>query len=112
MKVYNRQTILWGLEELIDKDEQIRTWLSNGSTGEVSSFTEAVCTVFDGGLINALDQNKVPEPYCALFRALQSLTREIDANASPAEIIDNPVMSKIRETAIDLLAALSKDASD
>ena len=34
MKSYNRPTVVWALEELSNRDEQSRLWLSDGSSGE------------------------------------------------------------------------------
>lgn len=49
MPQYNKPSVLSALDELSNRDEQCRLWLSDGISGEVYSFEEVVCTVFDVG---------------------------------------------------------------
>ena len=109
MKLYSRPTVVWALEELSNQDEQSRLWLSNGSSGEVSSFTEAVCNVFDAGVAVALESGDVPAPIALLFQELGSLIDQIPDNVKPQEILDHPLMCDVRRVSLALLQKLHNE---
>ena len=92
MKSYNRPTVVWALEELSNRDEQSRLWLSDGSSGEISSFTEAVCQAFDVGVSVALESGEVPAPIRLLFQELRSLIRQMPRDVKPEVKLNHPLM--------------------
>ena len=106
MRQIDRQTVKWGLEELASRKEQERLWLSDGSSGEVSSFTEVICQIFDGGVTSELDSGKIAEPIFALFRKLDALAKKIPEDDLPQEIIDHPLMTDVRAISSELLEEL------
>jgi hypothetical protein len=83
------------LRELANEDVRARLWLSDGSDGEVSSFDECVCRLFDdSGLGDALDKGDVafyPDVDAAL-RDLRKALRRVDAHQRPQEIIRDPLI--------------------
>lgn len=108
MSRLNRQTVIWALEELADRDEQERLWLSDGSSGEVSSFTEVVCATFDGGVNSELESGNAEEPVRSLFLKLRSLLKKLPENAAPQQLIDDPQMEEVRKTSMEILKELRK----
>ncbi len=97
------------LEELSDEDCQRRLWLSDGLSGEVSSFAEAYERLFgDSGLGDALEKG-VPQLPGELVRRLSSLRKNLDRvddNRRPQEIIDDPAMIPVRADAAIILQLL------
>ncbi|MCG8449055.1 MAG: hypothetical protein MI725_05685 [Pirellulales bacterium] len=103
----NRESVVWALEELASREEQERLWLSDGSSGEVSSFTEAICGVFDdGGVSRALDSNQLPNELATRFRDLSKYVDKIPQNAHPQEQIDHPAMKEIVRLSQELMELL------
>ncbi len=109
MTQYNRPTVVWALEELSNRNEQTRLWLSDGSSGEVSSFSEAVCVVFDGGVTMALDSGEIPTPLNSLFTELRNLIKKIPADVHPDKVINHPLMSDVRRVSLALLQRLEEE---
>lgn len=109
MTQYNRPTVIWSLEELSNRDEQIRLWLSDGSPGEVSSFSKAVCGVFDSGTEKALDSREIPIPIALLFQELRSLIKKLPAHSRPIDKINHPLMSDVRKVSLALLQQLRQE---
>jgi hypothetical protein len=106
----NTEILLWGLEELSDKNFQERVWLGK-SVGEMSSFDEAVCATFDdSGLGILLDSDRrrteIPPDQRELAIKLSRLVKKIPRGRSPSEVIDHPAMQSVRETAKELLMIL------
>jgi hypothetical protein len=109
MEAINVLTVVWSLEELASRVEQEKLWLSDGSSGEVSSFTEAICGVFDdGGVSRALDSGMLPNDLAAKFTELSNRIDKIPHYAAPQEQIDHPIMKDISQLATELLEMLSK----
>lgn len=110
MKAMNKQSVVWALEELSSREEQERLWLSDGSSGEVSSFTEAICGVFDdGGISRALDSNELSDELAIRFRELSRLVDKIPQNARPQDQIDHPAMIEIVRLSQELMDLLAKE---
>jgi hypothetical protein len=126
-RVHNRvdlDIILAALEELSNRDEQRRLWLSSGVGGaDFSSFTEAVETLFsDSGLSVELERDfrdkrggRPPASHPpifdkrtdSLFGRLDWLLTKVDNRLPPEELIADPRMEEVREQAVELLAALA-----
>ena len=103
----NHDILRWRLEELSSREEQERLWLGNNE-GEMSSFTEAICGVFDdAGLTRAIESDFLQKNYSATFcRKVNELDRTINSipeNSSPRDIIDHPQMEQIRILAGEIL---------
>ena len=109
MEAINRRSVIWGLEQLASRSEQERLWLSDGSSGEVSSFTESICGVFDdGGVSRALDTNKLPHSLAAKFRELSKYIDLVPQNVSPQIQIDHPAVAKIAKISLELKEILEE----
>lgn len=106
MSLWKKHSVVGALEELADRDEQQRLWLSDGSSGDFSSFTEIVCEVFDGGVTRELESGKAEEPRRSHFLRLRNLLKDIPEDAPPQEIIDDPRMEVVRETSMDILKVM------
>ena len=101
----DKQRVGLALEELANREEQERLWLSDGSSGEVSSFTEAICGLYDdSGLSRALDSGELSDElskrFCELSRRIDRMPQDI----SPQEQIDHPAMKEISIIAREILA--------
>ena len=109
----NKQNLIWGLEELSDRDMQERIWLGN-SPGEMSSFVEAICSTFDdSGLGAALDSNRDKVEISPELREkalqLDRLIKSVPQTLAEIEIINHPVMQEIRIIAGEMLLHLNKE---
>ncbi len=108
MSAINKQVVIWALDELASRAEQERLWLSDGSSGEVSSLTEAICGVFDdGGVSRALDSNSLPDEFAMRFRALSNYLDKIPEDVHPREQIDHPAMEDVVKVSQELKEMLS-----
>lgn len=104
-----RTSVIWALEELSSRDDQVRLWLSDGSSGEVSSFAEAICGVFDGGVSKELESEKVAANLKSSFGRLRALVATIPTDIPPQELIDHPKMEDIRRLSLELIQQLRND---
>jgi hypothetical protein len=97
------------LRELADVDFQRRVWTGRGLPDEMSSFVEAVETVFDdSGLEPDLGLGRPvfgPEVDAKLV-ALGILLQRIAVDRAPDEIIDDPLMADARQQAAAILEVL------
>jgi hypothetical protein len=106
----NKQYLIWGLEELSDRDFQEHVWLGK-SENEMSSFVEAVCHTFDdSGLADSLDSERksaLMEPGVR-NSALQlaQLIKKIPQSLPQDEIINHPAMQEVRLKAGEILLIL------
>lgn len=103
--------ILECLRELADKAYQQRIWTAS-SGPEISSFTEAVCQLFDdSGLGDELDKSRTvfSAMIDARLRVLGDELVAFDDNRAPSEIIEDPKMEKLRVLARELLDLLSDE---
>ena len=98
-----------GLRELADEDFQRRVWTGRGAPAEMSSFDEAVETLFDdSGLEPELGRGRpvFGSELDSKLLALRDLLQRIDADRYPDEIIDDPLMADARQRAAKILDAL------
>jgi hypothetical protein len=98
-----------GLRELADVDFQRRVWSGRGTSHEMSSFEEAVSTLFDdSGLEPDLEQGRTvfDAEVDAELRALGALLQRIDPFRDPDDIIDDPLMADARRRAAAILDAI------
>jgi hypothetical protein len=108
----NIQRLIWGLEELSDRELQEKVWTGNAD-GEMSSFVEAVCSTFDdSGLSHVLDSHQptgaISSEVIEMARRLDRLVKRIPQSAAPLDIIHHPAMSDIRVLAAELLDLLKR----
>ena len=104
--------LIENLTELADKSMQERLWV-HGDENEMSSFTEAICGVFDdAGLTRALDSGHFRESYSAeawrLAKILDAAIEKVPEDAAPQEIIESPGMVKVRQAAGRLIRYLKE----
>lgn len=99
------------LRELADEREQRRLWLATGGNGgEVSSFEECVCRLFnDSGLDDLLDRPGVAYSYPIddRLRLLRLALRRVDEQRPPAVVLNDPALSEARALAQEVLRLLN-----
>jgi hypothetical protein len=108
-------TVRAGLRELADIEFQRRVWTGRGGADEMSSFEEAVETLFDDSGVEpnlGLGRPVFGPPLDAKMLALGELLDRIEADRSPDEIIDDPLMVDVRRAAAAILEALPGWRSD
>jgi hypothetical protein len=108
----NTQKLIWGLEELSDRELQERLWTGK-LDGEMSSFVEAIsCTFDDSGLSRILDTGQPTEKISPEIKEkasrLDSLIRRIPQSAAPMDIIEHPLMEDVRALSAELLRLVKK----
>ena len=96
----NQHRLKDGLRELASRDIQERLWV-HGDEDEMSSFTEAICTVFDdAGITRAIDsgylQKNFSHEVCRAMDELDRLIQLVPEDAAPEETIENQKMESIR----------------
>lgn len=103
------ETVRAGLLELADAEFQRRVWTGRGLPHEMSSFVEAVETLFDdSGLEPDLGLGRPvfgPE-VDAKLGILSDLLRRIAVDRTPDELIDDPLMHDVRRQAAAILEVL------
>ena len=97
----------WCLEELASLEEQKRLWLGN-SPGEMSTFEEAWCGVFnDAGVRRAIENGFMLDCYGSeivdQFEYLGALLRKVPLDLKPSDQINLPILDEIRSAAKQLL---------
>jgi hypothetical protein len=110
MSVANKIKVIECLRELANYDYQRKVWLAS-SGPEVSSFTEAVCGLFDdSGLGKALDKphNVFTNEIDALLRELRMAIRKIDGLRKPLIVIADPEMDHVRRLAERILLLIDR----
>ena len=91
------------LNELSDKEVQMKLWV-RGDDGHMSSFTEAICGVFDdAGITRALEKGQLEKDVHDRFVELDKLVVQVPENLRPEKIIEHKLMPRIREVASQLL---------
>jgi hypothetical protein len=114
----NTQGIIWGLEELSDREEQVRIWANIGnSEGGMSSFGEAICRLFDdAGLGFILDSERkrteVSPELLEIADKLDRLVRKVPQDLDELDIINHPAMEDVRATAKEMLLMLKTEGSE
>jgi hypothetical protein len=105
----NFQMIEWGLEELSSRFEQERLWLGTDQC-EISSFEEAVCSVFTDSLLDLVMQSDSPTGLGIAeeekFNLLGRLVDSVETDCQPEIVINSPEMTKIRRVSSELLDLL------
>ena len=99
--------VVEALQELADPELQHRLWLA--SSGEASSFTEAICRLFDdSGLARALEREEVVYgvPTDTVLRRLGKAVQAVDEFQDPVDLIADPMMETVRELAAQALSLL------
>lgn len=96
-----------GLEELSDREEQIKLWW-HGNEKNMSSFSEAICAVFDdAGISRAMENgylcSNFSQQLCQKISALDHAVNLIPENENPQDIINHPRMDNVRLLASELL---------
>lgn len=110
-----KDQVVSGLRELADIDYQRRVWLGLDPRGEMSSFVEAVETIFDdSGLGPELDAMRPAfgTSIDAQLAALDRVLHLVDARRSVEELIEDPMMGRVREQAAAILRHLDDGAPD
>ncbi len=107
----NLPLLIENLEELSSKERQMKLWLSDSN--DFSSFTEAICGVFDdAGLSRALDKGYAEKNFSSnlllKFRQLNHAVGQVPEDLAPLEIIEHLHMEKVRILATEILALLNK----
>jgi len=87
-------------------------WLSDGSSGEVGSFTEDICELFDQGLAgDAMNSGEMEKEFsadvCEGFRVLHKLIHDIPEYIGPRKTMDHPKMKSVRRLSETLLLSIS-----
>jgi len=102
MRSVSMPHVMEGLRELSDREFQLRAWTGRGNEGEMSSFVEAIETLYtDSGLSDALDGKQVAfdENLDEDLRRLGDLVVRMDsARFTPAQI-DEQDMEEVRKLA-------------
>ena len=109
----DKEKVIAGLRELSDEGFQRRVWLAS-SGPEISSFSEAICQLFDDtGLDGALENTEHPtgfreEVNVSLRKLSQLVGRAAQTFRSlpPTAVIEHPQMRVIRSTAASILSQI------
>lgn len=102
------EDVLNGLNELSSKKLQERLWLSDGPNGDVSSFDEAICRIFDdGGVTRAMESQALPANLLSIFERLNTLIDKVPNNIHPKNIIEDPGLREIGTVAKSILEEFS-----
>lgn len=96
----NTDSLIWGLEELSDRELQQRLWTGEVD-GEISSFTEAICSTFDdSGLGLILDSGQPTDQISAeaMLKAVQLdyVIKKIPQSVASLDIICHAAMEDVR----------------
>jgi hypothetical protein len=106
----NREQIVEKLLELSDIAIQYRRWLSDGENStEVSSFTEAVCGLFDDsglGICLRRGTTGLGAEIDINMEELDALLEQVSTDEGPLHTIQDPVMNEVRMLAARLLGLL------
>lgn len=98
---------VYGLEQLANRATQERLWLSDGTSGEVSSYDEVIYKIFgNSGVRRSLERDELPPDLTILFSRLNRLLKKIPQDIAPLEIMDHPLMKDVKQVSMDLLSKL------
>ena len=103
------EKILDALRELADRDIQRRLWLAESD--EVSSLTEAMSSLFDdSGLARALERDEVVYgvEIDVLLRRLGKVIRLVDELQNPEDLLHDPRMEAVRNSARQALSMMER----
>lgn len=109
----NKNLLLENLHELASREVQVRLWLK-GNEKEMSTYTEAICGVFDdAGLGEAIDTGFLQKSFSpAVLQScifLRSAVKEIGEDLHPLEVIEHSRMPVVRRIACELLELFEKE---
>ena len=113
--IINTPMILESLEEWSSKEEQERLWLSDGSSGFVSSPMEAYERLLgDSNLLHAMEDGKIQLPSAVIdaLARFEAAFGALNSWNSHRELIDNPGMIELRQIADELLIAFKGIGTD
>lgn len=97
---------LKGLNELSDSNIQKELWIEG--IGGISSFTEAICSIFDdSGLAVLMNENGLKDPLLSKFNELDSLLRQIPEHDAPENIINHPNMKDVKRVSNELIQLIN-----
>lgn len=105
-------TILWadvldGLKELSDSNLQQRLWVDGND--EMSSYTEAICMIFDdSGLGLSIEKGSLDEPLLGSFKELDEVIDTIPENETPEDIMGHPNMPKLQQVASKIICEINE----
>lgn len=100
--------VLDGLNELSSIELQQKLWIDG--TVEISSFTEAICSVYDdSNLALVIDRGELDKNLVTRFKELDSIIDRIPENSDPKDIIGHPCMVDLRSYCKDLLEYISRN---
>ena len=107
MTYLNRNLIHEALQELSDESYQRRVWMAS-SGPEVSSYTEAVCMLFDdSGLDLRLESGEAfGGSIDSLLKQLGVLLDGVPSNRAPLDIINDERMVDVRKLASRILKSI------
>lgn len=103
--------ILWsdvldGLKELSDSNLQQRLWIDGND--EMSSYTEAICMIFDdSGLGLSIEKGSLDEPLLRSFKELGEVIDTIPENEAPENIMSHPNMPKLQQLASKIISEIT-----
>lgn len=107
-----KQHFIQALTELASEQEQVRLWLSDGTNGEVSSFFEALETLYTDINLEPIilaGELGAPEKMTVLFDELQNSVNRAAKILTDQERIKSPLMKPVRALAGDILNTLPED---
>ncbi len=101
MRMVNEKLLAECLRKLSDVDFQDRVWVQ-GVGGEVSSFAEVACQMFDdSGLSNALEvdvlSNELGDGLAMILSQLSMAIDEVDEALPPAALVRSEAMVVVRD---------------
>lgn len=106
--------LLENLRELASEELQKKLWLY-GNENQMSSFTEAICGVFDDArLTRALEtgylENHFSSELCQKVKKLDQMINLVPEDLPPEQIINHPKMGVIRALSGELLDLFESEA--
>ncbi len=111
LKVY-KENVIAALRKLTDSDFQKQAWLAS-SGPMVSSFIEDVCQLFDDtGLGDAFrsGQSVFGEKADQALHELSDIIDKVNYKVPPQELLDDPLVQKVREKAAEALQLIQSDS--
>ena len=112
----DHKMLLWRLEELASEEQQEKLWL-HGNENQMSSFTEAICGVFDDArLTRALEtgylENNFSRELCQKVEKLNQLINLVPEDLPPEKIIKHSKMNAIRALSGELLDLFESEIAE
>ena len=110
----NYNELIWGLEELASEEEQIRLWCGVGNeSNEVSSLSEAGCSVFNFDVERILDDEQasfsLSVDVVLLLKELRKNLNLVPNGTCPKDQIEHPKMEVVRCIAHQILVKLNRE---